>query len=773
MRLCKFVLAVNLLCLPLLGLAANEYSLKHIEQTPTLDGHLSEEFWQRATLVEAKYETNPREGAPAVVKTIAYVYEDGNSLHLGLRAWDPDPSKIRAHLVERDTAWSDDLLGFSVDTFNDQRSAYEFYVNPKGVQIDVRIRENNGRDDDDAWNAIWYGAATILEDGWSAEISVPFNALRFPEAKGEQTWGFAIFRKFPRDVSRWSTDLKRDPSDRCHLCQLNKITGFQNITPGKNFQISPTLTFSENEFKETLPGEWQSEGGSAEAGLDLRWGLTQNSVLNLTLNPDFSQVEADAAQLDINRAFSLFLPERRPFFLDGADTFETNSFQFVHTRNVANPDYGLKLTGKSSRHTYGVMIANDESTAFLLPGNSSSTVVSLNDNYESDSASDSPVKSDVLVARYKSDFKGNSHIGALLTHRQANGYENTLLSFDNDLRLSDVSLIRTQLAFSESQNPLQLQTDYNLEEKQQDHAISIDLIRNTGSYRVQGSYQDVGTDFRADMGFIVESNYRRYTLEGQLKYYGELDDFFSKHFLNAEAIFMEDQDGNRIFEEYEIEGDFRGPMQSKTKIEIENGYRFHQNQYNPEGEFFNENKLDIEFEFTPIGGLTYVFELDIGNSIDFSNAQLGKNLKLETELDWKIGEHLNLVLAHNYSALDVDATSFDGVDFDKGQLFEANQSDLRLYYQFSVQSQLKLVVQYTDIQRNPNLYRANFDDDPDTRVFAEDKNLSTQLLYSYKLNPQSLFYIGYSDGAIQINEMDSLEKNQRSVFAKISYAWQR
>ncbi|SMF38643.1 hypothetical protein SAMN02745866_02455 [Alteromonadaceae bacterium Bs31] len=771
---CLLLIALSLSCT---SLASVQYQLSHQAKAPTIDGILDEPEWQSATRISADYETNPREGAPAVVKTLAYAYSDGKSLHVAIHSFDPDPSKIRARLVDRDVAWDDDLAGFSVDTFNDKRTAYEFYVNPKGAQIDARIRENNGRDDDDSWNAIWYGAAKITDDGWIAEISVPFNALRFPatssaDNKGTQQWGFAIFRKYPRDISRWSTSHKRNPDNRCHLCQFHTMAGFKDLKPGSNFRLTPTLTTVREEYKDTVPGDWQNGEQKMEAGLDMRWGITQNSVINATINPDFSQLEADEAQLEVNTTFALEVPERRPFFLDGADYFTTNLFELVQTRNIVNPDYGAKLTGKSGNHSYGAIVANDNVTNFILPGNQSSELVELYKNPENPEQ-DERAKSTISIARYRLDLANNNNIGALITNRQGENYKNALFSLDGDVWFSDVDLLSYQIAHSDSLNPEQVQTGYGVAEKQTGSAAKLKYFRNTWDYHLIASYEEVDTDFRSDLGFIVEADYKKLETEGRLKYYGEKDDFLTKYFFYAQYGYTDDKQGKRLKDEYELSAVFEARMQSKLDMDLEVNKEFYSNEFNVEGEYFDTNLLDIEFDISPSSLISMEFEVEVGDQIDFANAQLSDSIKASSLFDLRLGPHLNLLFTHRFRTLKVDATEYQGTQFKAGTLFEANQIDFRTYYQFTIRSQLKLIVLYTDVKRNPELYRANFDDDPDNDLGATDKSFSTQLIYSYKINPQSLIYLGYADGGFQDDALDNIERDRRAVFAKFSYAWQK
>lgn len=311
-----------------------QYQLPSITGAPALDGVLNEPQWQSAVQIELKYENNPGEGVPAPVKTVAYLYEDGESLHVAFRAYDPDPSKIRAYLRDRDSLWDDDNVAIIIDTFNDQRSGFEFFVNPLGVQADASMTDTNGWNEDSSWDAIWDSVGKIDEQGYVVEMSIPFRVLRFAQTGKPQTWNIAVWRNYPRDTFHQMANYKPDRNSECTLCLFDQINGFERIKQGQNFQVTPTLTTSRSDSKEADINDWDEGKVDGEAGLDLRWGVSEDIVLNATINPDFSQIEADSAQLDINNTFSLFFPERRPFFLDGANYFETQRFNLVHTLSL-------------------------------------------------------------------------------------------------------------------------------------------------------------------------------------------------------------------------------------------------------------------------------------------------------------------------------------------------------------------------------------------------------------------------------------------------------
>ncbi|MCO4797664.1 MAG: carbohydrate binding family 9 domain-containing protein [Colwelliaceae bacterium] len=719
----------------------NSQVLAEINQPISVDGVLDEASWKNATKMELEYENNPGEGIPAPVKTEVYFYHDAKSLYVAFKAFDPEPSKIRASLRDRDALWADDNVGIIVDTFNDERGGFEFFVNPLGAQADMKMDDTNGWNEDASWDAIWDSAGKITDFGYVVEMSIPFSSLRFPENDGEKIWNIAGWRNYPRDVRMQLATYKRDRNIKCNLCQFQQIVGLKDIKSGNNFQLTPTLTMSRQDEKPNVPGDWDEGNVDIEPGLDIRWGITQDIILNATINPDFSQVEADAGQLDVNNTYSLFFPEKRPFFLDGASYFDTTNFNFVHTRNIAEPDVGLKLTGKNNEHSYGVMLANDNNTSFLMPGNQGSDLATLDE------------ESRVAIARYKVDIGERNNIGVLMTHRDADDYNNTLLSVDGTYWLSQNDNIRYQVARSETTNPELVVEDFDVAEEQNDQAFSVNYAHSTRDYNLRANYSNIGEDFRADLGFQSRSNIERVVLGGRRNYYGDSDDTFNRWGYFGDWDKTYDQDGNMLEEEYEIHGNLQGKKQFFTNFGLVHRERFY------DGEYFNENQFMMFAKFKPLANVEVGNFFRIGKQIDFANTRLGEVLDIEPFIEWDVNEHLNVDFRYNYSQL----------EFEDSRIFTAHQSDIRIGYQFDMRSILKFVVQYTDIERNPELYNyENIDDRPDKR----SRYFSTQLIYSYKINPQTLFFVGYSDGGYQDDNLDQLERNQRTIFTKFSYAWQ-
>jgi hypothetical protein len=717
------------------------YQLSHNKTIINVDGIMDEAVWKTATKMELKYEKSPGDGTPSPVKTEVFFYENGSTFNVAFIAYDPNPEKIRASLRDRDDLWADDNVAIIVDTFNDERSGYEFFVNPLGAQADVRMDDSDGWDEDSSWDAIWDSAGQITDFGYVVEMSIPFSALRFPDSDEKLVWNITGWRNYPRDVKIQMTTNIFDRDIKCNLCQFNQLVGFEDIKPGNNFQLTPTLTVSKQDEKPDLPGEWEKGDVEVDPGLDIRWGITQDIVLNATLNPDFSQVEADAGQLDVNNTYSLFYPEKRPFFLDGASYFDTANFNFVHTRNIANPDAGIKLTGKTDEHSYGVMLANDNNTSFLMPGNQGSDVATLEES------------SNIAIARYKMDVGERNNVGVLMTHRQADDYHNTLASVDGTYWFSQTDNIQYQVAQSDSQNPQEVIEDYEVSEEQRGTALSVNYEHSTRDYNLNAGYKNISKDFRADLGFQSRSNIERVVLGGRRTYYGESEDTLTQWGYFGDWDKTYDQEGKMLEQEFEIHGNLQGQKQFYTNFGVVHREKLFDDKY------FKETQFMMFAEIRPVANTQIGSFFRIGKQIDYANTQLGDVVYVEAFTEWDVNRHINASINYNYSHLDVD----------DGRLFTAHQSDIRLSYQFTMRSRLKLVVQYTGISRDVELYSY---DDIEDRPDDQDRYFSSQLIYSYKINPQTLFFIGYSDGGYQDDSLDKLTRDDRSIFTKFSYAWQ-
>ncbi|MCW8924919.1 MAG: carbohydrate binding family 9 domain-containing protein, partial [Xanthomonadales bacterium] len=305
----------------------------HTTSSASIDGDLDEPLWASALAIGLGVETSPAENTPAPVETTAYLVRNDEFLYIAFVAADPAVDLIRASFRDRDSIMSDDWVGVSLDTFNDERRSYEFYVNPFGAQLDALFNDVLGTTDS-SWDTVWNSMGKVHGSGFRVEMEIPFRSLRFANQEDSNTWGISVMRHYPRDVQHRLADAPQERNRDCTLCQYAKFNLHaipQNTSRG--IAITPTLSIAHSDSREPDASGWQSDGTDYEPGLDFAWNINTQNVLAATLNPDFSQVESDALLLDVNTAFALYYPEKRTFFLEGIDYFQTEE-NTVFTRNV-------------------------------------------------------------------------------------------------------------------------------------------------------------------------------------------------------------------------------------------------------------------------------------------------------------------------------------------------------------------------------------------------------------------------------------------------------
>ena len=736
-HVCIPVLCLSLLLVfPVIANTTAIPDLPRVTQPIAIDGKLDDDAWRHALQIDVNIETRPGENVPAKVKTVAYLLENGESLFVAFDARDPDPTQIRAYFRDRDTAYNDDFVGIVIDSYNDHRRAFEFFSNPYGSQMDMTQDEVNQRKDD-SFDAIWNSAGQINGSGYVVEMEIPLSQLRFPLAEGKQTWGIDVIRNYPRDdrVRIGSNAIDREIN--CYLCQISEVQGFENLEPSRDLEIVPTITASRtDERDDPVTDPMQSGDVDSNAGISVRWGITPDLTANLAINPDFSQVEADVAKLEVNNQFALFFPEKRPFFLEGADYFRT-PIRAVFTRTVANPDIGAKLTGKRGDHTYGFFVAEDAITNLTFPGATGSDSESLD---QSNTAA---------VGRYSFSFGNASTAGALMTVRKGADYHNYVGGFDARWKIDDNHQVRAQYLYSDTEYPDQVAID-NDQPLERFDGSAAQLSYDYGSREWFGflHYELRDDEFRADSGFVNRVDYDQYTIGGGRVWHGGEDHWWNQQRIRADYDISHDMNGQLLERELEAYYSIDGPKQWFGRM----GPLTRDVYY--DGQVFRENKFSIYTKIQPTGGLFFGVWARVGDQIDFANTRLGYQVRVQPEMRWNVNEHLLARLSSSWVKLD----SKEGPN-----IFDAQVQDLRLTWQFSNRSFVRLTTQYQTVDRNPAMYTDEVD--------ASSRRVGRQFLYSYKLNPQTVFFLGYSDQHIEDDDLDDLMVTDRTYFLKIGYAW--
>ncbi|MGB9906804.1 MAG: DUF5916 domain-containing protein [Candidatus Saccharicenans sp.] len=716
------------------------YQVSRADSRIKIDGLLNEAAWQSATVIPLIYEWTPGDNIEPPVKTDCLVTYDQNNLYVAFRCYDPEPQKIRAHLMDRDDTDKlimDDHVSFMVDCFNDERRGFQFRVNPLGVQADAILSELEGYEDF-SWDAIWDSAGRLEDWGYAIEVAIPFNQLRFRSSDQPQTWGFSAERSWPRGVRHRLTSHQRSRSIGCILCQFNKLVGFAGISPGRNIEINPTLTAVHTDAMDmaTFPdGSLEKLNQKVDPGLTFKWGVTPNLILNATANPDFSQVEADVAQLEINRRFALYYPEKRPFFLEGADFFLT-PINAVFTRTVADPAWGVKMTGKMGRTALGFFAAQDEINNLLLPGSQGSMSLSLDERVYGG------------VFRLRQDIGKGSTVGLLYTGRAGTDYHNHLVGADSFLRFSQTTFLTVQFLHSETAYPDVVSDWYGQPLGGfGGNAINLSLVHQSRHWIFQGILEDLGRNFRADYGYLPRVDTRTAGAVLFRQIWGDKKSWFDVIRLGLMGQVIYDHDGNALDKGLTLRTTYQGPWQTSVELSGNFGQTLYVDQR------LDYALFDGELGLKPFSGSEFTLEVAAGRWIDFDNVRPADMVSLEPGFSLNLTRHLNISTSYNYEQLRAEGL----------QVYTANLLQGKIIYNFNVRAFVRAIVQYRDINRNQAAY--GFPLEPETR------GLFTQFLFSYKLNPRTVLFLGYTDNSLGL-EAISLTRTTRTFFLKIGYAWQ-
>lgn len=742
--------------------SSNHIAIPFLNKQVIIDGSYTKDEWAQSENFQLQYITRPFETLPAPVKTEVYVFESGTNLYVLFVATDPDPRQIRAFLRDRDASFGDDLVGVKIDPYNDGRLAYQFYVNPLGVQADSIENEMTGSDSA-SWNGIWESSGQLTETGFVVEMKIPLRLLNFEESEGVKNWGIEFVRFYPRSDSYRLSHVPFDRNNSCKLCQMGVAKGFKQAKQTNNLAIVPTLVLGQGRSRDLSDSTLWDKQDNQDFGVDVNWSITPEVSLTGTLNPDFSQVEADAAQLNINNTFALFFGERRPFFVENADYFSTNQ-NLIYTRNINAPDYGAKITGRVDKHSIGFFVANDQTTGFLVPGNLGSSVAQLEETSVN------------FASRYRYDYTDNLSVGVLSTLRSSDSYQNLVLSLDLRYRITEKDTLRVQLARSDTDYPDFLQADFCENDCQQQDDFSEAALRTqnadgfagqsmrvfydreTDNYYINARHTKTDADFRADLGFVSTIDTRKSVIGGGYNW-RKADSWWNRIRLRSDWDITHNESGELIEKEFEGYVSIRGNWQTQVEVGTVKrdrvGLRDNPASLAISGNTtrFSEMSHSFFLRTTPNQLFSYRMFVRKGDRVDLANNRLGDQSYFEHEVELNLGKHFRFEIEQTRSRLDANNQA----------LFDAQIYDMRGTYQFDPRQFVRLVVSYSDVDRN----QSNYIDDVD----ANSRNIGLQFLYSYKVNPLTKFFVGLSHGATDNDDLVKLTANNQSVFMKFSYAW--
>jgi hypothetical protein len=717
---------------------AERTTLSRTDAAITVDGDLSDPGWQKATKFETWYETNPGDNIEPKVKSVGWVTYDSRFLYFGIESSDPAPKNIIAPYADHDqiSGNTDDYAGIIVDTRNDGKTAYLFLVTARGVQYDA-VTDDAGNGEDNSPDYFWDSASKVTATGWTAEARIPFSSLRYDGSNPEQ-WGLILYRNWPRErrYQMFTNKLPRDSN--CFVCNYGKVDGLHDLPSGDHIVVAPYLTAQEVGEPRNGPGDdFVNRPVGVEGGLDLKWNPTADMAIDATLNPDFSQIESDVAVISTNERFAIFIPEKRPFFLEGIELFST-PIQAVYTRTLTSPRWGVRTTGKTGPYAYTALVAQDRGGGDVI----------LPSAFGSDFA-EQDFSSLAGIFRVRRDY-GRSFLGVLATARENDeGGHNRVVGPDFQWRHGDHHTLTGQLLYSMTETPNRpdLASEWNGQKLNGTAALLwYQYSTEKNDFFAQG--QDYDREFRADNGFVPQVGWRGSYVEGGHTWRPK--GFFSRVRLFGIGEYQQTQDSDLLYRQASVGFGADGKHRSFTRLRLA-----HETVANG-GETFDRDRLYYQFQFG-VNRVFSFFSLDgwLGDEVDFSNNRLGRGANVNASATIRPTNHLQLGFTTGLRWLNVD----------EDRLFTSQVERLRATYTFNSRMFVRAILQNQRTNRDVDLYGFP--------IPQHGGQFSNQLLFAYKLNWQTVFYVGYGD----LQEVESAKgdflNSERQFFAKISYAFQR
>src|SRR5947208_3542450 len=737
-----FVLTQSHALLAQSSLAGETLRITRTTGSIKIDGNLSDEAWQAVKPVTTWYEVNPGDNTPPKLRNVGRIAYDDRFLYAAFEFDDPNPSAIRAPYSDRDDSGVGfyDFGGIFVDAGNSGHTARLFIVTPRNIQADSIIDDASG--EDTSPDFFWESATSINEHGWTLEMRIPFTSLRYKNSD-PQTWAVMLYRNYPRDRNYQFLSTRVPRGFNCFVCHANTLEGLQHLPTGGHFVAAPYVS-SSSVARPTagLGSPLASDPMLQHVGLDVKYTPNSDTAVDLTVKPDFSQVESDVAQISANERFALFVPEKRSFFLEGVDLFQT-PIQAVYTRTITAPTWGGRITGKAAGVRYTALVAEDDGGgSVLLPGARGSSFASQD------------VASTVFVARAKRDI-GRSFVGALVTDREGrdSASYNRVLGPDFQWRPNATEAIAGQWLVSDTRTPNR--PDLAREWTGQSltsHAGQLQWNHSTTRLDATATYKDVGDGFRAEAGFVPQVGYREASA-------GTGWTFRPTGFASKLRTFVNvDRQIDRAGEL--IGRDVQTGVAMNTRWNGSMLFRYIDDDIQIGNRSIGRSQFGYSAQFSPSRLLAFVAVSGAaGQEIDFANGRPGTGTTLNVSAMINPTNHLNLMLNQDQSSVNVD----DAAGASR-RLFIARVSRMRGTYTFTSRMFVRGTVQYVSTDRDPSLYAFS--------TLAKSGTVSGQVLLSYKLNWQSVMFVGYGDDRMLSTE-DRFQKVDRQFFVKLSYALQR
>ena len=742
-RMTAWVLALLLAGAAADAAAQPNVSAIRVDEPPVIDGLLADDAWRVAAHLSTFVQTAPVEGAAASEPTDVYIAYDGENLYVGIRARYGEPGLIRANRADRDQIAEDDTVSLFFDPFRDRQRAYQFTVNGFGVQGDAILNSTGLRnrtqrralgaagrgpsntppngipEGDISWDALFVSAGAPSDDGWTAELAIPFKSLRYPPVdEGEaHRWGFQVSREIKgKDETVVWSPVSRNIAQ--FLAQMGVVEGLADLSTSRNLEILPTVTAFRTGSLDAA-GAFR-EDDVVEAGLNLKYGISSDLTADFTINPDFSQIESDLPQIDVNQRFPLFYPELRPFFLEGQEIFNVFApITAIHTRTIIDPRYGGKVSGKVGRSSVGVLFADDEAA-----GKRDDT---------SDPAFGRTAK--VAIGRARFDLYPESFVGATFTNRDFMDSYSRMFAFDSNLRLGATN--RWNVFLAESWH-----RDENGVERE-GHVMGTFFNHVGRNVNFSAFYGGTHPDFRIDTGFVRRVDDRR--LNTNLAYR-----WWPEHWLvnwgprvsygrdySYEGVLLDENAGGGF--DFTFARNVRLGVSAERSLERYGGVEFWKWSQGLDFDVNASRRVAL------VGNVSWGEAIRYGGMPFLGRARLGSLTAIFRPVS-RLQSQVNVELSR------LEDPRSDTLVFDIQVLRGLTT------FQFTERLLLRNIMEYNSF----------------------DRTLDGNVLLTYRVNSGTVFYLGYDGHYQQEDRLDPLRylteryrRTNRAIFTKISYLFRQ
>lgn len=715
------------------GFQAHQLQKKEVIK---LDGKLDEAVWKQVIPHTEFFQTQPFDGVAAHLRTEVRVLYDDRFLYVGITGFDDNPSQIRDSFARRDKISIDqDFFTLYIDPSSGHKSAQVFYVNARGAVMDGIYSDTTG--DDTAPDYEFSVNTARFDGGWTAEYKIPFSSIAY-DKHSTTPWSLLVLRNMTRDqrYRMYSGAVTRATS--CNLCFSHPIEGMQNLPSGMNWNVTPQLVGRRS--KDQTDGKPAISSSSSDVSVDFKFRPTSAVTIDATLNPDFSQIELDSPQLSGNTRFGIFVQEKRPFFLEGADIFRT-PLNAISTRTIANPDVGLRYTQRDADKDFSILTSRDTAGALVMVPHTYYT-----------GYANSTVASTATDAR--ANFRlGSLSLGAIATDRQyadGQGY-NRVAGPDFVWQIDKNQLMRGQLLMSSTNAQLDAQGNIARGDVTTGHAAYFDWSRGNDEYGMSVSVRDFSKDFRADNGFFSQVGFRSVNSDVTKKFgrMGEL------HEVNAyvSAEYKVDSDGNILSRILSPGVRVAGPYDSSAYLNISPTVRSRVNQ---QGELFSIGRFAWGLAASPGKQVARIAaDFSMGDVIDILANRLGRG-----------GSYSMSAKLRPLDRLEVEpsfATNWingRGVVETQGRTYTETALQINSIVHLSPKDTIRMILQDARTKRDPQAY---------TMVVAPDSSRSVNsLVYTHRAGVGSAVYLGWT---LTKSETPGFvaQRKQNELFTKFSW----